>query len=65
LFIFFLFIILLTISVGVFLTYLHVPYFFTQLIIFLLWLPLLFAPQIMVMDDFGLEKTLKDSITFF
>ncbi|MEM3411970.1 MAG: hypothetical protein QW735_01440 [archaeon] len=65
LFIFFLFIILLTISVGVFLTYLHVPYFFTQLIIFLLWLPLLFAPQIMVMDDFGLEKTLKDSLTFF
>ncbi|GEM_PF-2538075 len=50
--------------VGTILSAAGTPLWVSQLLIFLIWLPALFTPQIMVLEDYNLSKALRDSLEF-
>jgi len=61
------FLILLTvisIAIGTFLTYIGTPTVITQAVILILWVLFIFTPQIIVLEDFGVIESLKDSLSF-
>ncbi len=60
----FIFMALLTILVGTGLNYLNVSNFIIQLVLILIWIPFVFAPQVVVLEDFNLKRSIKDSIQF-
>ncbi|RLG21608.1 hypothetical protein DRN74_01760 [Candidatus Micrarchaeota archaeon] len=53
-----------TAGIGVLFTYLQLPNAALQLIIFAIWLPFIFVPQIVILDDFSITKAIKDSFNF-
>lgn len=63
-FLFLLMLSMISVGVGTGLDYLGVHHAFVQLILFALWLPFVFAPQILVLEDFGVAGAIRDSIQF-
>lgn len=62
-----LFLMLLTIvsiTIGTILTYLGTPAAITHAIILIIWVLFIFTPQIIVLEDFGLIESIKDSVKF-
>jgi hypothetical protein len=54
----------LSLVIGTTLSLVSVPNPIIQLVILCMWLPLIFAPQILVLEDLGLGAALVDSIEF-
>lgn len=63
-FVFLLFLSILSIASGTILDYFGVTKLLIQLIIFALWLPLLFTPQILILENLGINEAIKDSVRF-
>lgn len=63
-FMFLLFLSILSIAVGTILDFAGVHRLLTHVIIFVLWLPFIFTPQILVLEDFGINESIIDSIKF-
>jgi uncharacterized membrane protein YhdT len=53
-----------SIIIGVILGVSQVPFWISQAFIFLIWLPVIFVPQIMVLEDYGIVRAVRDSAHF-
>jgi hypothetical protein len=53
-----------SITAGVILDFSLVPRMITHIILAALWLPLVFAPQVIVLEGYGPGKAIVDSVTF-
>ena len=60
----FIFMATLTILIGTGLDYLNISNVITQLILILVWIPFVFAPQVVVLEDYNLKRSILDSIKF-
>lgn len=63
-FFFLLFLSIASILIGTIFEFMSMPRLITQLVIFAIWLPLIFAPQVIILEDFRLGGAFKDSIKF-
>lgn len=63
-FFFLLFLSVTSILIGTIFEFILMPRLITQLVLFGIWLPLIFAPQVIILEDFKLGGALKDSIKF-
>lgn len=63
-FFFLLFLSVISILIGTIFEFISMPKLLTQLVLFAIWLPLIFAPQVIILEDFGLGGAFRDSIKF-
>jgi hypothetical protein len=59
-----LFLSVFSIGIGIMLDLFSVPKFIVQVILIGIWLPFLFAPQILVLEDFSISRAIEDSFLF-
>jgi hypothetical protein len=53
-----------SIAIGVLLDFAGAPSMLTHFILFLIWLPFIFTPQVLIIEDFGITESLSDSFRF-
>ncbi|MEM0372529.1 MAG: hypothetical protein QXO69_01670 [archaeon] len=63
-FMFFILLSAASITAGVLLTLLGAPAFLTQLILFIVWIPFMFTPQVLIIEDMGIIDSMTDSLAF-
>jgi hypothetical protein len=49
---------------GTFLDFLAVPRIIIHLILFCIWLPFIFTPQVLIIEDFNITKSMDDALKF-
>lgn len=59
-----LFFTVLSIGAGVLLELFEVPHFITQVLLAGFWIPFIFAPQILVLEDYSASRAIADSVNF-
>lgn len=63
-FLFFVMMSALSISVGVLFSLLGAPAFLTQMALFIVWVPFVFAPQVIIIEDMEISEAMLDSWRF-
>ena len=63
-FFYFLMMSVLSLGIGVVLTALNASYFLIQLVLFLIWIPFVFTPQILIIEDLEIFAAMRDAWYF-